>query len=494
MLRLEYGTVFTKFRGDPIATEAVRNLLTAEVKSHSGGRREQATVITDEDCFPSGLYNTVKYRMLNQGFEVQEHPVITLPEDAPEVSPGIIDGITLYPYQLVSVQEQVRRKRGNVEIGTGGGKSIIHGAFLKHVNESSATVVYRKRHARQLYDVLKNKCGLDVELLDNPNNFTGEHQHVVGHADAFHGGAYDYGSPIGHFLTKVGIVSWDEAHHMRKMYQSVARATEQAEYRIGYSATPYNSSKVLDDIRDLEVLGYTGDTIIQVPAHYLIQHGYLDPATILMVTCVSPEISDRVDSYNKVYDLAYVENYHLHTLVMQVVQVIRGNVANPKILIIVDRINHGHKLLFGLHNYGFRAKFSSGQDKVWYVDGQNIKDYDDPDDEIADEFVAGEMDVLIGSVIFEEAVDLPEVTDVIIACGGRKRRRTKQRVGRAVRLTPQGCEFCGIIGVRVWDFFLTAHRYPRNQARVRLEDYTDEGHSVYRGYLEDILQRIGVGH
>ena len=497
MLRLEYGNVLTKFRGDPISTAAVHNLLSCSISKQSGstGNRvnEDFSIVTEDDCFPSGLYNTVKYTMLNQGFEVTENPVQILSDKLPIIPPDILEGLSLYPYQVTSVQEQVRRKRGNVEIGTGGGKSIIHGAFLKHLNLPSATVVYRKRHARQLYTTLKNKCNLDIELVTDPSAFSGECQHAVGHADAFYAGAFNYDSALGYFLSKVGVVSWDEAHHMRKMYQAVACAAQDAEYRIGYSATPYVTDDILDNAKDLEVLGYTGDTIIQVPASYLIEHGYLDPATIFMLPCEQPILDKRIQNYKKVQEGAYIENYHLHSLVLEVVQLIRNTVARPRILIIVDRIEHGHKLLRGLHNAGINTKFSSGQDKVWYIDGTGVGEYLDPDDDVADEFVSGEFDVLIGSVIFEEAIDLPEVTDVIVACGGRAKRRTKQRVGRAVRLTPQGTAFYGIVGVRVWDFFVAAHKYTRNQSEARLLDYLSEGHPVHRGYLDQILHSLGAG-
>jgi superfamily II DNA or RNA helicase len=88
--------------------------------------------------------------------------------------------------------------------------------------------------------------------------------------------------------------------------------------------------------------------------------------------------------------------------------------------------------------------------------------------QVRKEFEDGEFQVLIGSVVYDESQDMPSITDLVLAAGGKKLRRLKQRLGRGERKAE------GKSRVRVWDFFDSQHKSTKRHSQQRSEGFAEE--------------------
>jgi superfamily II DNA or RNA helicase len=83
-----------------------------------------------------------------------------------------------------------------------------------------------------------------------------------------------------------------------------------------------------------------------------------------------------------------------------------------------------------------------------------------------------EIDVVIVSTIFDEAIDVSNVRTLIKASSGKSDVRTIQNLGRGMRLAK------GKDKVLLIDFFDETHEYLERHARKRRSTYRKEGYEV----------------
>ena len=102
---------------------------------------------------------------------------------------------------------------------------------------------------------------------------------------------------------------------------------------------------------------------------------------------------------------------------------------------------------------------------------------------LSDEFEAQTSGILIGSTVYDESIDIPSMTALIMAGGGRKHRRTLQRIGRAAHSTN---EF-----VHVFDFWDFQHPFLQKHSRVRLDTYSNLEYKAYQN-LSEFTYRTGI--
>lgn len=84
----------------------------------------------------------------------------------------------------------------------------------------------------------------------------------------------------------------------------------------------------------------------------------------------------------------------------------------------------------------------------------------------------GTIDLIVGSVIYDEAQDLPVLTDIINAAGGDKQQRYRQKVGRVLRL------HTGKKLAYVWEPWDSCHSTLEKHSRNRLETAAAQGFPV----------------
>jgi len=202
----------------------------------------------------------------------------------------------------------------------------------------------------------------------------------------------------------------DEIHHYAsRTCEKVLLLSPNAFYRFGGSATP-----IREDNAYMIIEGCFGRKTVQITASDLIEQGYLLQPDISFIPL---NINNRqyVDTMAQDRALHIVENEERNNAIVQIANKTREK--NLSTLILIQTIEHGKYLLERIEGaefvYGGTAKKKRKN--------------------ILERFEKGELKTLIASVIADEGIDLPILSVLILAGGGKSKTRAKQRVGRAIR-------------------------------------------------------------
>ncbi len=203
----------------------------------------------------------------------------------------------------------------------------------------------------------------------------------------------------------------DEAHTVAAdTFWRVAMHAENARIRIGFSGTPLDRG----DKRNVLVVAALGPVIYKIPFEELAARGVLARPQITMVEVVHPEMA--APTWQGVYGQAIVKSTARNRAVVEACR----RVEKPA-LCFVREVRHGRDLVKALARVGVRAEFVWGTHSVDY---RNTKIRD---------VVAGRLDVLICSVVFQEGIDVPDLRGIVVASGGKSVIAAIQRIGRGTR-------------------------------------------------------------
>jgi superfamily II DNA or RNA helicase len=148
-------------------------------------------------------------------------------------------------------------------------------------------------------------------------------------------------------------------------------------------------------------------------------------------------------SYNKVYKEAIANNMERNQIIVGVAVKMR-EVKHAPILILIQQVEHGETILKMLSKKIEIVKKAvqvtddkTGKDKLVRI--ANIEFLSGKDDAVRRKAVIqgvrdGFVEILIGSTIADEGLDIPNLEILILAGGGRSSTRAFQRVGRVLRL------------------------------------------------------------
>lgn len=399
-------------------------------------------------------------------------------EDVDTLDPSGITTIgdwDLYDYQLYALKKIAQKRRGILEIGTGGGKTAILGACCKMMPTPIAVIIHRDVIFIQLVNEL-TRWGFDVGTVTS-KEIDHKHNVVVCMVKTLH-------SRIG---TEPGLWTWwmnevqsilvDESHHAQaKTYQDLLKLSS-AKYRIGCSATiPKKKSH-----NYWKTIQYLGPVIQRVSVGDLGDKGVVVPVTVKMhkyqhekgvargLWLASLRKFDVTE--DQLFDLtkpttaalkAKVTGHYYRLLQKELIvrnfsrnQIIAAEAVEGKgVLVVIDRIEHGETLAEMVPD----AKFIQGAS----TDKQ----------EALNALATGELRCLIATSIVDEGINISGINKVIIAGGGKSKRQLIQRVGRGVRLSEGKKE------LQVIDIMDQNQNLLENQAKERRRVYKKAGFTV----------------
>jgi superfamily II DNA or RNA helicase len=235
-----------------------------------------------------------------------------------------------------------------------------------------------------------------------------------------------------------------------KLASKAVKSFPNASYRFGFTATMPK-----DPISKLNIISYLGPTRDTADAVSLADMGYLTPPCIQIVKMKSdPTIDDLDLSYPEVYDKYITNNKNRNDYIANMVEKIRDKPS--KTLIITKNLDHAkalNRLIPGSH----------------LLMGKNSLD---ERDEKVKEFIKEESSVLIGTVIFQTGINIPEITHLINARGLKSEVATLQAAGRALRRHDSKSQ------VYIYDFIDDAP-YLLKHSKQRVKSYKSLGFEVY---------------
>lgn len=273
-------------------------------------------------------------------------------------------------------------------------------------------------------------------------------------------------------------------HLPSRTFVDICNSAENAYYRIGVSATPWRDSGD-DMLIDAVIKKRNPDR--KVSASDLIKLGYLTPCNIHTVT-----INDKFKGkqYHKVYSEAIVNNTKRNNIIAKLALKMREK-KNAKTLILVKIVEHGNNLLDLISKHmevkTFTQTIIGKNGKEVEVEVKNIeflsgKDNFNKRQAVIRAAKEGKVDILIGSTIADEGLDIPALDTLILAGAGRSSTRAFQRVGRVIRLYP------GKKIANVFDFDDATEMFHR-QYNARMKMYRSEPEWCLKNFNLNLLRK-----
>lgn len=238
------------------------------------------------------------------------------------------------------------------------------------------------------------------------------------------------------FLANDIIIS--NCHHVpADTANTVSQWCKNAYYRIGVSATPWRDGG--DDLLIEAVLAKRKPEN-NINASYLIRNGYLVPATIYFVPMKQVF---KGKNYHNVYQQAIVDNEERNKAVVTIATKMLET-KQMTTLILIQRVEHGEKLQEMLFKKIPQKTFTITVDdpkngKPTMVRVKNIEFLSGQDEALRRKAVIQAVkekkcQILIGSTIADEGLDISSLDALILAGGGKSSTRAFQRIGRVLRL------------------------------------------------------------
>jgi superfamily II DNA or RNA helicase len=258
---------------------------------------------------------------------------------------------------------------------------------------------------------------------------------------------------------------WDECHMVAcNTIKTISNESNRARYTFGFSGTPWRETG--DDIL---IEAICGKNIIEITASELIKKNYLVRPTIYMISV--PKIPLSSDKYQSIYKEYVVENDTRNNKIIGVAKKLVD--AGHQVLILVRNIKHGKILL---ENFD--------PNRVVFIRGE-LDSYER--NNIRENFISGKIDIVIATQIFDQGVDLPPLSALILAGSGKASGRALQRLGRVIRPYP-GKKSAIVIDMLDNCKYLTQH------SAKRLEIYrTEAGFKIKlpkkKGYKNDTSKK-----
>lgn len=422
----------------------------------------------DEDdlSFPSGLKQRVISFFENNNVKlniVDKRPAISkrVPID---ISATLSEkNIIPRPYQIDAMLATRENERGIIRAPTGAGKSLISVLITADIGKKTCIFVIGKDLLYQFknqYEQYFNRpigiigdghcdvkditiatiwsvgCALGIEKNSNTDDFANDEKKVDK-------SKYDL---IKNWLGEQKLIIFDECHMAACNTVQVIVDNLRPEHIYGMSASPWR-----DDGADMLIECVLGHKIIDISATDLIDNEWLVRPLIKFIRV--PKYKDKLKkSYPLVYRKYITENTVRNNLIIK--STLKMIERGYKPLVLFNSIKHG-KILYDLLSEKVPCVLLSGKDSI------------ELRKKAKEDIESGKIKAIIASKIFDIGVDIPVLSGLVVAGGGKSSVRALQRIGRVIRKAPNKKQAV------VVDFIDTAY-YLKNHSQARKKIYEIE--------------------
>lgn len=381
--------------------------------------------------FPVGLLPRVKQLLNSKGYRVRVIDERKI--EGVEINATWNEEYKLRKYQEKAVKKALKAGMGVLALPVGSGKTIIGLRIIYELNISSLIVVHTKELLYQWAENIEKVLGVEAGIIGD-NNWIEKPVTVAMIQTLLSRGVDKLQLPY-------AVVVFDECHRTsaaEKFYELGISLPQR--FRFGLSATPWRRIRG----EELKIEGVIGPIIYEVKAEDLIKEKFLAKPKFRIIEYESsmPPLAER---YKELYEEIIMENEERNKAIVETAYKLAKQ--GHRVLIDVKRIEHGKILVEMLKQRGINAEFlSSKSPNRW---------------EILEKFKNGEIKVLV-STLLKEGVDIPEISAIILAGGGKSDIMTIQTIGRALR--PKGGSGAVIVDVKDEDPLLFTHFIERQKA------------------------------
>jgi len=356
----------------------------------------------------------------------------------------VLQGITLRDYQYNAIQKLGLCGRGVAKMATNSGKTeVMAGLIAGYGFPKTVVLLHRKELLYQTQERFQERLGRKIGIIGDG----------VLEPDAI------TICMIQTLSKKWDILNWlffdnallmiDECHRASSNQMMDVIFKMPGHYRFGFSGTPLK----YDVLSDMKLIAATGPIRVDIGNMELIELGYSAKPIVTIHTIPK----DTRENYKLGYVGAVSEllvnngyrNYIVRDMAMK---------AGGVVLILVNMIEHGKNL----QNIIPTSIFVTGSDTTEYR-------------KMVLDSMRGDSGIFIATPIFDEGIDVPAVSTLILAGGGESHVRLLQRIGRGLRQKE------GDNVLYIHDFLDNHNKHLKRHSLARLDVYRGEGFDVNDG-------------
>ena len=419
---------------------------------HWDGREK---LLSKKLTLPTGLVSRAQNVLEGLGRRVEIQNLIAYPEIVGEKP---ISSIRPYPYQNLVIEQALDKKRGTIQIATGGGKSVIIAYVAATIGLPTMVYVISLELLDQLKSMLEAVIGTEVGVVGGGRcsikTITVCSVWTAGlacgekleKADEDEDSAKDLWSPsdlqreeIRAAVENAKVAMLDESQFAAAAtIRMILKNSRSAAYRYGFSATPWRSAG--DDIL-LEAA--FGEKICSISGTELIEQGYLVAPKIMFRDI--PKLAKVQKNWQAVKSKYIIDNVERNQILVK--NALRLVEMGRKPLMLFRDLKHGENLRSLLAEHT-RAELDSGASS------------DDARLGLKQKFLDGQIDVIVSSSILDQGFDLPKLDALVLCSGGKSTAKALQRVGRVLRTSP-GKTDAIVVDTYDQSHYVGAHAYER---------------------------------
>ena len=364
--------------------------------------------------FPTGLFSLVRDVLLKEGVDFTSRMLFNWPER--QYNWQLNPGIKVRSRHREAIEAVLKNKRGLLQLPTRFGKTtVVASGTIAAFGVPTLFIAHQKDLIYDAKSIFEHFILGGGEIGIIGNSLCSYRPITVACIDSL-ANKLSTETMQRYLKDKVKYVIVDETQYYGPgEYKRVLNMCN-APYRVLMSATPERN-----DGKDLELMAASGKMIYHLTEKAMIEEGYIADVNVEMIPFDHKLYNENSTgiNYNSFYTDAIVYNVERNELIVsEVKNLLAGN--NPS-LIIVKRIEHGHILKQMLIDEGItKVEFIWGEIEA----KERIR--------LRTKFNEGEFDVLIGSTVFDTAIDLHRASGLVLAASGSSKIRAPQRVGRVL--------------------------------------------------------------
>jgi len=335
-----------------------------------------------------------------------------------------------YPYQLEILDVIDKKDRGIIKVATGGGKSLIAALMAAKLGKKTIIYVIGKDLLYQFHEFFSLAFSEPIGIIGDGkceiHDINIASVWTVGQAIGLKKKEILFDSDdddekdlnVSKYVEILKMMKEAKVHIIDECHMAACETIQQLykhtaiEHFYGLSGSPWR-----DDGADLLVESILGQYIVNISASYLIERGYL--AQPIISFRVVPHYKHALPKvYQSVYKTYVVENDVRNDMILEAAKLLVEK--GYQTLVLFKSLKHGkilHKM-FAKHM------------KCAILDGSNDND---ERDKVKKDLAAGKIDCVLASKIFDIGVDIPSLSGLVLACGGKSTVKALQRVGRVIR-------------------------------------------------------------
>lgn len=349
----------------------------------------------------------------------------------------------MFEFQKEAVDKLVANRWGIIEVGTGGGKTVIAAEAIRRISKKTLFVIDNKDLLLQTKKEYENMLGIECGVVG-----MGRREWNAPVVLCTIQTLAKYLKEFALELAQFPVVVYDETHIIAsKSFEQLSKYLINTKYRFGFSATARR-----DDGNDKVIYGHTGEVVYRKPAKELIEDGVLvEPEAIFYKYGSELTVSD---TWQNEYADGIVDNEHRNTVIKKIAE--KYIKEGKQVMILTKMVRHGQWFNETIEN----SELIYG------------KTDDDLRVDILEDFKAKKFPCLVGNLkIFNKGLNIKSLDVIINASGNAGDVVTVQTIGRSLR-KDEGKEKAYYID------FVDAGEYLKKHSVSRIESLKAEGYSV----------------